>query len=210
MIDLSILPAFLIAAIVLAASPGPDLLLISAYSSARGFAAGVMISLGIFTAGIVQTALVALGLGHIMQTMPLVALVVKLVGAVYLAWLGLSLLRNWRKNKVRQNNQPDTVVLPATQLIARGLLNNLMNPKALLFFSLFLPQFTVSSQAITTQILVLGVLLSITALAFNTLVSLSFSKLGKSLATQANIQRHLDSFLGVIFLGLASRLAFDR
>ncbi|WP_413665272.1 LysE family translocator [Microbulbifer sp. CNSA002] len=89
MIDLSILPAFLIAAIVLAASPGPDLLLISAYSSARGFTAGVMISLGIFTAGIVQTALVALGLGHIMQTMPLVAMVVKLVGAVYLAWLGL-------------------------------------------------------------------------------------------------------------------------
>ncbi|WP_444930694.1 LysE family translocator [Microbulbifer sp. SSSA002] len=210
MIDLSILPAFLIAATVLAASPGPDLLLISTYSSARGLTAGIMISVGIFVAGMIQTVLVALGLGHIMQTMPLVALMIKVVGALYLAWLGVSLLRSWRSGKTTQNSQPHTLALSARQLMTRGLLNNLMNPKALLFFSLFLPQFTVSNQAITPQILILGSLLSITALTFNTLVSLSFSKLGKSLATQPHVQRHLDGFLGVIFLSLAARLATDR
>ncbi|AWF80939.1 LysE family translocator [Microbulbifer sp. A4B17] len=210
MIDLSILPAFLIAATILAISPGPDLLLISAYSSARGSTAGIMISLGIFTAGMLQTALVTLGLGHIMQTMPLVALAIKLIGATYLAWLGIALLRGWFLNKTTPSSLPDTLALSAKQLIFRGLLNNLMNPKALLFFSLFLPQFTVSTQAITPQILILGSLLSITALAFNTLISISFSMLGRSLTTRANVHRHLDGFLGITFLGLATRLAVDR
>ncbi|WP_042143224.1 MULTISPECIES: LysE family transporter [unclassified Pseudoalteromonas] len=62
MIDISILPLFFTAVFFLVISPGPDLILISSYSSTKGFKAGLLIALGIFFAGILQTLLVAFGL----------------------------------------------------------------------------------------------------------------------------------------------------
>lgn len=94
MIDVSILPVFFAATFFLVISPGPDLLLISSYASSQGFKSGLMISLGIFAAGLLQTVLVAFGLGNLMQAMPVLALAVKAAGALYLAWLGLNLLRD--------------------------------------------------------------------------------------------------------------------
>ncbi|MBJ2149158.1 LysE family transporter, partial [Vibrio sp. IB15] len=97
MIDTTILPLFFVTTIFLAISPGPDLVLISTYSSTRGFKAGVMVSVGIFIAGLIQTLLVAFGLGKLMQAMPPLVLVIKIVGAIYLSWLGVNLLRTWLK-----------------------------------------------------------------------------------------------------------------
>jgi len=94
MIDLSVLPIFLSAVLLLGISPGPDLLLITTYSSTRGFKSGLMVSGGIFVAGMVQTLLVAFGLGMLLQAMPPLALAVRILGAAYLAWLGVNLLRS--------------------------------------------------------------------------------------------------------------------
>ena len=90
--------------------------------------------------------------------------------------------------------------------MSQGLLNNLMNPKALLFFSMFLPQFTNSQLELTSQILVLGLLLSVIALIMNMIFSLAFSKLSSFFSGTFSLSRHVDGILGVIFLGLASRL----
>ncbi|WP_462152627.1 LysE family translocator [Pseudoalteromonas xiamenensis] len=70
----------------------------SSYSTGRGFKSGLAISLGIFGAGLPQTGLVAFGLGEIMQTMPKVALAVKVIGVCYLLWLGGNLIRTWYKH----------------------------------------------------------------------------------------------------------------
>ncbi|NQY94445.1 MAG: LysE family transporter, partial [Campylobacteraceae bacterium] len=102
MLDISILPVFFIAIFFLAISPGPDLLLLSSYSSAKGFKTGVLISLGICAAGISQTLLVAFGLGQMMQMFPALAWTIKLLGALYLTYLGLNLIKNWYKNKNSQ------------------------------------------------------------------------------------------------------------
>jgi len=210
MIDISVLPAFFIATIVLALSPGPDLLLISAYSSARGFSSGILISMGIFIAGIIQTLLVAFGLGQIMQTMPAIALAVKMIGTLYLAWLGINLLLAWFTRRDLPQQQESIVSLTPKQLISRGLINNLMNPKALLFFSMFLPQFISSAHGATPQILLLGTLLSFIALLVNAIVSVSFSQLGRSLIGGPGITKHMDGVLGAVFLGLAARLATEQ
>ncbi|KUI97764.1 LysE family translocator [Vibrio sp. MEBiC08052] len=210
MIDFSILPLFFISVFFLVISPGPDLLLISTYASIRGFHAGIAIALGILIAGLVQTTLVAFGLGQLMQAVPVVALGVKIIGALYLAWLGLRMLKSWFQRDTVVKNDAQIRSLSMTQLMYQGLWNNLMNPKALLFFSMFLPQFTNSQFELTSQILVLGLLLSVTAFVMNILFALIFSKLSAYFEGKLTLGRHVDGLLGVIFLGLATRLVTSK
>ncbi len=210
MIDFSILPVFILAAILLVISPGPDLLLISAYSSARGFKSGLMIVVGIFLAGVAQSGLVAFGLGKLMQAMPPLIIVIKSVGALYLSWLGINLIRKWRKRRTEFSSVGQVEQLSSKQLVIRGLLNNLMNPKAILFFSMFLPQFSTGSSDITYQVLVLGLLLSGIALVVNSSFAFAFSKLSHYVSRRFRVGRHADGILGLIFLGLAARLAVSE
>ena len=206
MFDISILPVFVISVFFLVISPGPDLLLISSYSSARGFKAGIAISIGIFVAGIIQTCLVAMGLGKLMQTMPAVAFAIKLVGAGYLSWLGVNLIRSWLKKGKQEVTSSKVEPISTSTLVYRGCLNNLLNPKALIFFSMFLPQFTQGQENLTSQLLLLGVLLSSIALVINAFFVFSFSQFGSYFSGKLKSGRHVDGVLGIIFIGLAARL----
>lgn len=230
MFDPHVLALFFTTVFFLAISPGPDLLLISTYSSTKGFTSGAMISIGVLVAGVVQTCLVAFGLGELMMLMPSIALIIKLVGALYLSYLGLSMLWAWYQslqrgktagsNNAEPNNaQPDKVQVksPANstsgghrQLFFKGLLNNLLNPKALLFFSLFLPQFIHSQSDVSNQILILGLLLSVFVFMINLLFSCGFSQLGRLMGNKLNLSKHLDGLLGLMFMGLAVRLASSK
>lgn len=210
MIDLAILPMFLGTVLLLVISPGPDLMLISTYSSTRGFRSGLMLAVGIFIAGILQTLLVALGLGKLLEAMPSLAILVRIVGALYLSWLGLNLLRDWFKNKKGAHAVQSIETMNNRRLVWRGLLNNIMNPKALIFFSLFLPQFANAQSDVTSQILLLGVLLSLVGFCTNTCFAFSFSKLGSLLGRKLKMSRHIDALLGTVFLGLAARLVTEE
>ena len=211
MIDLSILPVFFTAIFFLVISPGPDLVLISTYASTKGVWSGLMISVGILIAGVIQTLLVAFGFGQLIQAMPAVAYGVKLVGAVYLAWIGAKLLVSWfQTREVPEDAQLSVESLGPFRLINRGMLNNLLNPKALLFFSLFLPQFTTATADVTVQIIILGLILSSFAFVFNSLFAYSFATLGNVIGKRVQLGRHIDAVLGLIFIGLATRLATNK
>ena len=210
MFDLSVLPIFFTAIFFLVISPGPDLVLISSYSSSRGFKAGLMLSIGVFIAGVIQTLLVAFGLGQLMQALPVLALAIKSLGALYLAWLGCKMLKSWYENNQAQAEAVSVPAVSNLNLISKGLLNNMLNPKALLFFSLFLPQFINTSHPISMQIFILGMLLSIFALAMNMLFALFFSSLGRMIGKKLKLGRHVDGLLGLIFIGLATRLATSK
>jgi threonine/homoserine/homoserine lactone efflux protein len=166
-----------------------------------------MLSVGIFVAGMVQTVLVAFGLGKLLEAMPSLALLVRVAGALYLAWLGINLLRGWYRNEKGTPAARPNAPLSNRRLVCRGLLNNIMNPKALIFFSMFLPQFVDSQHDATTQIFLLGTLLSGVVLCINTGFSFSFSKLGSLIGRKLKLGRHIDAMLGAVFLGLAARLA---
>jgi len=210
MIDLTVLPLFFTAIFFLAISPGPDLVLLSTYASTKGFKAGLMIAIGIFIAGLLQTLLVAFGLGQLMQSMPYFAYAVKIVGALYLSYLGINMLLTWHKTHTQDVQIKVSHNLTKLSLINKGFLNNLLNPKALLFFSLFLPQFTTGTGSLSIQIVILGLILSCFALLVNATFAISFSKFGKLIGNKLNLGKHIDGLLGLIFVGLAARLATSK
>jgi threonine/homoserine/homoserine lactone efflux protein len=211
MIDIAALPVFLVAVVALLIVPGPDFVLISSQSVARGARFGLACSLGIFIAGIVQTLLVALGLGKVMETWPVVATVVRLLGAAYLAYLGARLLLEWYRHRETPEHRAPSATRSAAALLVAGLMGNLLNPKALLFFSVFIPQFVDPSLGSpSTQIAVWGGLLSLLALGYNVLLSVLFSAVRSLRIDVPRLQKHGQGFLGVLFLLLAARLSWAR
>ena len=212
MIDISALPVFLAAVAALLIVPGPDFLLITSQSISHGARYGAACSAGIFLAGVIQTLLVAVGLGQIMEAWPLVATAIRLAGAAYLAYLGIKLLVEWRRQQgVQEQSMPAARAQSMRTLVLVGLANNLLNPKALLFFSVFIPQFVDPGLGSpTVQIAVWGGILSLLALAHNLLLSLLFSAARSLRIDIPSVQRHGQGVLGLMFLVLAVRLSWTR
>jgi threonine/homoserine/homoserine lactone efflux protein len=213
LIDTSNLPVFLGAIAVLLIVPGPDFFLITTQAVARGAKSGVACALGIGLAGLVQTALVALGLGKAMETWPVVANVIRLAGAVYLAVLGIGLLRSWWRGRSAGGLAP-VAALPersTRSLFLAGFANNLSNPKSLLFFSVFIPQFVDPALgSASTQIAILGVLLTVIASLYNIAIACAFAQFKRLASGRGMVARNGAGLLGVLFLLLAARLAASR
>jgi len=212
MLDPSILPVFLLAVLALAVIPGPDLALIVSHALARGVRAGVWCSVGIAVAGFLQTALVALGLGHLMQRMPVIADAVRLVGAGYLLWIGIGLLTKPRHlSEVAAEAQRAIDRETPYGWLWRGLVNNLLNPKALLFFSLFLPQFaTAQAEEVPLQIAMLGVILTVTVMMVNVGVAWGAGSLRRAFNPSGRFEHIATGVLGLVFVGLALRMIFQE
>ena len=210
MLDTSILPVFLLAVLALAIVPGPDLALIVSHALARGARAGVWCSMGIAVAGFLQTALVALGLGHLMQRMPVIADAVRLVGAAYLLWIGIGLLTKARRASEAAPEMPRAIDRETPYgWLWRGLVNNLLNPKALLFFSLFLPQFaTAQAEEVPLQIALLGVVLTVTVMMVNVGVAWGAGSVRRAFNPSGRFEHMATGLLGLVFVGLALRMAF--
>jgi len=210
MLDPSILPVFLVAVLALAIAPGPDLALIVSLALARGVRAGVWCAVGIAVAGVLQTALVALGLGPLMQRMPVVADAVRLIGAAYLLWIGIGLLRK----VMRRRDAPETAQVidlgTAFAWLTRGLINNLLNPKALLFFSLFLPQFvSPHGDMVTMQIVALGLILTGVVMVVNVGVAWVAGSVRRVFTPGRRVDQVGTGLLGLVFVGLALRMAYQ-
>lgn len=212
-IDTSNLPVFLSAVAALLIVPGPDFFLITTQATSRGLKYGVACALGIGLAGVLQTALVALGLGKLMETWPVVATAIRLAGAVYLAFLGISLLKSWwhKRGTVGQPQSCAPLESSTKSIFLAGLANNLLNPKALLFFSVFVPQFVNPSLGSSSlQIAVLGLVLTVIALFYNLSLAFVFAQFKRLQLGRGVIARNGEGLVGLLFLVLAGRLAASR
>src|SRR5262245_8816233 len=212
MLDVSVLPVFLFAVLALAIARGPDLALIVSHALARGVRAGVWCSIGIAVAGLLQTALVAVGLGHLMQRMPVIAEAVRLVGAAYLLWIGIGLLRRARYAS-EEGSEPARVTDRETPYdwAWRGLINNLLNPKALLFLSLFLPQFaTAPAEQVPFQIALLGGILTVIVMTVNVGVAWGAGSVGRAFNRGGKFDHLATGVLGLVFIGLALRMLYQE
>ncbi|MCL1127947.1 LysE family transporter [Shewanella surugensis] len=83
-----------------------------------------MVSIGVFSAGVLQTLLVAFGLGELMQSIPMLAYAIKIVGALYLSYLGIQMLLRWYRNNLQVGHIRITENLTNFSLINKGFLNN--------------------------------------------------------------------------------------
>ncbi|EBV3599801.1 LysE family translocator, partial [Salmonella enterica subsp. enterica serovar Virchow] len=136
--DISTLVQFSIASFIIAITPGPDMTLFVGRALSEGRAAGFACMLGASTGIVIHTALVALGLSALIVASPQAFLVLKIFGAGYLVFLA------WQAIRHGSAFSPDARPRPPRSLLKNwltGLGINLMNPKIILFFMTFLPQF---------------------------------------------------------------------
>ena len=160
--DLSVLLAFAVATIVLAITPGPDMALQLSRAINYGRAHGIAAMFGAMTGIMVHTALVAFGVSVLIIAAPPLFLALKIVGALYLLWLAYQAIVHGGGLRIAEAARK---VPTLGQSFATGVGINLLNPKVVLFFVTFLPQFVdAHDPAATGKLFFLGaefVLLSI-------------------------------------------------
>src|SRR5262245_30931396 len=156
--DPALFAAFMLAAVALNLTPGPDMAYVATRSLAEGRAAGLASAFGIGAGALVHTALAVLGLSSLLLYAPLLFDVVKLAGAAYLVWIAIRL---WREAETPVASSTGERV-GTRRAFGEGAVTNLLNPKVALFFLALLPQFTDPARGdVAGQMLLLG-------LAFNT------------------------------------------
>lgn len=136
---------FTVAAALLAATPGVDTALVLRALVTNGARRAVQAALGIAAGCLVWGAVVALGLGALLTASTLAFNVVKVVGAAYLIWQGIRLLRRPAASaQLQPSTQPFTQQAPAGPAFWQGFLTNVLNPKVGVFYVTLLPQFVVA------------------------------------------------------------------
>lgn len=136
--DLAVLVAYSLAAFVLFITPGPDMSLYLAKTMVGGRRAGIAAMTGASAGNIVHSVLAAFGLSALIAASPALFLALKIVGALYLAWLAVDAVRNGSALSVEAGQKAHVPLWPT---FALGFSVNLTNPKVVLFYVTFLPQF---------------------------------------------------------------------
>lgn len=201
---------FLIALAVIYVMPGPDMILLLQTGARHGRALALSTALGLGIARACHVFLAAVGLAALFKTAPWTFDGVRLIGAAYLVWLGVRMLKPGTLTQLTL--APGALKEPQLTwggALQRGLLTNLHNPKALLFCSVLLPQF-INNQAgsVSAQFLGLGVVLVIVGLVFDSLYAMAGASLGQWLNSSPRAQRVQQWLFGSLLIGFALRLAF--
>ncbi|EKO3540398.1 LysE family translocator [Vibrio fluvialis] len=207
MIDFAVLPVYLTAVVALLLLPGPDMLLIASSSLSYGRKVGVFASLGNATSGIILTMLAALGVSALIAMSPLALQILHLLGGAYLLKMGFDCMRA----NAAQAPELEGSQTMASTFYQRALVSNLLNPKALVFFVMFLPQFVSGNIAATSgeQMLALGLLLNVCGLLFNLLLVGAVGVFGQSLLDNEKFRTYQHKLMGLIFFVLALWMLSD-
>jgi threonine/homoserine/homoserine lactone efflux protein len=199
------LALYVAASLALIVTPGQDMLYVISRSLAQGRFAGLCSAVGVCLGILVHTALAALGVGAILQASEALFLVLKLAGAAYLVYLGLRL--------ILERAAPPAVGAAAAplsprQLIRQGMLSNVTNPKIVLFFFAFLPQFVDPAAGHPTRdLIVLGCLYAALALPVKAGVGFAAGSLSERVLRRPGALAWMNRASGVVLVGLGLRLA---
>ncbi|KQQ60282.1 lysine transporter LysE [Pseudomonas sp. Leaf127] len=163
MVEPSTLLLFAGAVLLLLMSPGPNMAFVLAHGASYGWRGGVAAALGISAADLVLTALTAAGVTAAIAQWPPSFDLIRWAGVFYLLWMA------WKALRVRATGPLHTALQASLMSVfMRAMLNSLLNPKALLFFMVFLPQFVVpGSSSVARQIVTLGLVLTLIATFFH-------------------------------------------
>ena len=204
MIDATTFVLFLIAVLTLFVSPGPNMAFVMSHGMSFGLRGGLAAAIGIGSADVVLTVLTATGVTAMVFAWSPAFDVLRIAGAAYLLWLAIKTL--WSPAGA-VTTKSGTAYLAFHKIARNAMLGSLLNPKALLFFMVFLPQFVDPAKgSIAVQLITLGLILSAASVVFNTLLGAFSGQLGMLLQRNpraATLQKWL---LGGVLAALAVRM----
>ena len=201
--------AFCLAAGLLTITPGLDTALVLRTAAAEGPRKAAAAGAGVCLGTIIWAAAVAFGLGALLETSKLAFDVLKWAGAAYLLWLGLNLIVRPRERFEVAAAGPVARGVSAWDWFGRGVLNNLLNPKAGVFYVSFLPQFVPAGVPAAPFMLLLGCLHAAMAVPwFGTIIGATRPIAGA--LQKSAVVRWLDRLTGGVFVGFGVRLALER
>lgn len=208
------LVAFSFAAFLLSISPGPSNLYVMARSIHQGFIGGAAAAGGMAVGSFIYVILSALGLAAIFTYAPLAYTLLKVFGAIYLIYLGISYLRAPAIDTTMPEADSTTQTTKHPSLLKifnQSIVVELTNPKTALFFLAFLPQFVSAEQGnVTLQFIVLGVIYAIIALLCDLFVAGMSGKLGGWLRNNPKFINYQDKISGSLLMGLGSYIGIQE
>ncbi|MGB5706071.1 MAG: LysE family translocator [Arenicellales bacterium] len=198
--------AVTVAGLLLSASPGPSMLYVLSRSVGQSRSAGFASTIGLAIGGIILAIATALGLAAIFEYSPKAFTILQIAGGCYLCYLGYSLIRGAGNDDLSIRKVKDAAF---STILYQGILVEVLNPKTAIFFLAFLPQFIdYSRDDITTQVLVLGMLVPLTAVPSDVVVSMAGGTLAQKLKRNPLAGVILAWIAGLILIGLAVRIFF--
>lgn len=193
--------AFLLAAILIAVTPGPGAAISMSTGLRHGYRAALAVILGLQAALLIQIVIVAVGFGALLAASETAFAVVKFIGATYLVWLGI---QKWRAKPL----PPGGEVAPVARrgLFLQGLLVNLTNPKAIIFIGALVPQFINLASPLPPQYVTLAMTLCLTDLIVMSCYALAAVRLGRWLQDPGML-RLQNRVFGSLFVSAGAALA---
>ncbi|MEO0910445.1 MAG: LysE family translocator [Pseudomonadota bacterium] len=196
--------AFTVAAFILTITPGPDMTLFLGRALTQGRAAGMAAMLGASSGIVIHTLLAAFGISALIQASPNGFLTLKIVGAVYLLWLAVQAVRQGSAFSVENENVRKASLANSW---ATGVWINLLNPKIILFFITFLPQFvTPGDPNAAGKMIFLGLYFIVFAGLCCTCLILAVDQVADTLRKNPKITRAIDWIFAGVFSAFAVRI----
>jgi threonine/homoserine/homoserine lactone efflux protein len=198
---------FVISGLLLNITPGPDTLYILGRSAAQGARAGAVAALGIGTGALVHICAAALGLSAILAASAAAFTAVKIIGAAYLVYVGVAMLRS-KRTSPSVPSAAGSRTIPLRGIFIQGFLTNVLNPKVALFFLAFLPQFVMADAPSKPEAFIfLGAIFDFNGTLWNLFVAWSAARISTRLAVGDGLKQWFSRCLGGVLIAVGIRLA---
>jgi threonine/homoserine/homoserine lactone efflux protein len=200
--------SFLGVAVLMTVAPGPDNLMVLSIGASRGRKRGMAFGLGCAMGCLSHTLLAALGVSAVIAASPAAFTALRILGGLYLVYLGWKALRSSGPAGI---GGPTPAIESAGTMFRRGLAANAINPKVVMFFLAFLPQFVIASRGGTGwQIAQLGVIFTLQAAVIFGALGYFAGQIGQWIGRHAKAGLWLDRAAGGVLLALGLRLLLSR
>ncbi|WP_415400784.1 LysE family translocator [Tateyamaria sp. SN3-11] len=204
--------AVTLAGLALSVTPGPSMLYVLSRTVGQSRAAGLASALGLCLGGVVLAVATALGLAAVFEEFSWMVTALRYVGSAYLIWLGFDMIRS---AKAEVEVMLDVGVVrhqSFTSIIWQGVIVEVLNPKTVLFFALFLPPFISANDpqtvevGVTMQLLVLGALVPLTAIPSDLVVAYMGGAMTKAINRERLMRERMALAGGLVLIGIALNL----
>lgn len=193
---------------VLIITPGPDLVYVLTQGISNGRMGGLVSALGVTSGILVHTIFAALGLSIILRTSALAFSIVKIVGALYLLYLGVKSIMSKENLALSKEKKVSNY-----KIFTQGLLSNTLNPKVALFFMAFLPQFihtNSNNDYSSIPFLILGLVFALCTVIFLAFLGYYSGSIGHHLMKKKNLSSGINKVSGFVLILLGIKLAFTK